>query len=120
MWKSAIARAKRIGDHGRKSVPLVKVESGHQFSSINQVSETALRSLDDDDSDDESVLPTTTSDTTTGMDTVQLPETQGMAVVVNEEVVAEPKARRNSNAVKKAAIDARKKLTKARKRVSLQ
>ena len=110
MWKSAIARAKRIGDHGRKAVPLVKMEAGHHFASIMEDAGKGLVSLDDDDSDEEVVGGLTSF----GVGTMQtVASTQ--AVAANEEVACEPKSvKRNVASAKKAAISARKKLAKAR------
>ena len=119
MWKSAIARAKRIGDHGRKTVPIVKVEAGHTFATLNQVADMPSRSFDEDDSNDEVDVGTNTNETPTpaGEHNLQMVgDTQGKAKVVNELVASEPKARRKVDDGKKAAVDARKKLAKARKK----
>ena len=122
MWKSAIARAKRIGDHGRKSVPVVKVESNYHFGNLHQFSENALRS-NDDDSDDDAVIATKTATKTTSIESVSVvvDDNQIMVSAGLEEDVAfacapdRKSSKRKGSAGKKAAVDARKKLSKARK-----
>ena len=118
MWKSAIARAKRIGDHGRKSVPIVKVEAGHKFLNLEKDGDKASESEDDEGSNhvySEPVLNTT--ETITVAYEPAIPDTQSS--IFNEigstEVGVKKSLKRAVSAGKQAAANARKKLALTRK-----
>ena len=122
MQISAIDRAKRIGDHGRKAVPVVKVEQGHNFSSLEGDVEKTSRSDEDDYSNDDCPEATSKSSDLIIVDHEVASAADIQASVVNEKTVessVQPKSLKRAVAGGKlAAANARKKLARNRKNVA--
>ena len=120
IWKSAIARAKRIGDHGRKSAPIVKVEAAHQFTHF-EVDDQNTSQSDDDDLNQDACFEATID--TTGANILhqhQAISSHVEASIEHQEIAGPSASKSLKRAVaggKKAAANARKKLAQNRKSI---